>query len=117
MLNEDYSTNDDTPLWASHKVIEFNTIQEMMLWVSDDESSFSLSDKVYDAMIDCLDNNIEKIIVTTLTVKDYSEIDVIIRQSNFQEILSSYTQKLLKFEKYERLAEVKNQIKKYNLAI
>ena len=117
MLNEDYSTTSDIPLWVNHKVMEFKSVQELFKWVSDDSENFNLSDYVYDAMIDCLESKIDRVIVATLIVKDYSEIDVIIRESNFQEILTSYTKKLLQFERYERLNQIKNEIKKYNLAI
>lgn len=116
MLNEDYSTtDDDIPLWIYHENIEFKTTHEMMSWVADDKTNFSLSDKVYDAMIDCLENNIERIIVATITVENQTLVDVSIRRQNFQKILSSYVEKLMKAERYEKLAEIKKQIKKYDL--
>lgn len=117
MLSEDYSTNNekDIPLWINHKNIEFNSVSSLMEWVSDDKINFTLSDKVYDAMVDCLENNIEGIIVATLVVKNQSTIDVLIRKPNFQKILSAYTERLLNAEKYEKLAEIKKQIQKYGL--
>lgn len=116
MSKEDYSTIDDEiPLWIKHENLEFKTTQDMMLWVTDDKVNFTLSDKVYSAMIDCLENNIEGIIVATIVVKEQSRIDVLIRKPNFQKILSSYTEKLLQAERYEKLAEIKEEIQKYGL--
>lgn len=116
MSKEDYSIIDDEiPLWIKHENLEFKTTQDMMTWVMDDKVNFTLSDKVYSAMIDCLENNIEGIIVATIVVKEQSRIDVLIRKPNFQKILSSYTEKLLQSERYEKLAEIKQQIEKYGL--
>lgn len=118
MLSEDYSTSDhNIPLWIKHENIEFNSVSSLMEWVTDDKVNFSLSDKVYTAMLDCLKNDIEGIIVATLIVKNQSTIDVLIRRPNFQKILSSYTQKLLDAERYEKLAEIKSEIEKYGLEI
>lgn len=116
MLNEDYSTtDDDIPLWIHHENIEFKTTHEMMSWVSDDKTNFSLSDKVYDAMLDCLKNNIDRIIVATIVVENQTLVDVSIRKQNFQKIFSSYVDKLMKAERYEKLAKIKKEIQKYNL--
>ena len=113
---DSYTTNiDGIPLWEKYEAMNFNSSAEMLVWVQDDRLSFTLSDKVYDAMIDCLKNKIEQIIVTKLVVKDGSEIDVLIRKPNFQKIFSSYTEKLLEAERYEKLAEIKQQIQKYGL--
>lgn len=118
MSKEDYSIIDDEiPLWIKHENIEFKTTREMMSWVTDDKVNFTLSNKVYDAMLDCLENNIEGTIVATIIVKEQSRIDVLIRKPNFQKILSSYTEKLIQAEKYEKLAEIKKQIQKYGLEI
>lgn len=116
MSKEDYSIIDDEiPLWINHENIEFKTTTEMMSWVMDDKVNFKLSDKVFDAMIDCLENDIDGIIVATIVVKEQSRIDVLIRKQNFQKIFSSYTEKLLQAERYEKLAEIKQQIQKYGL--
>lgn len=116
MSKEDYSTIDDEiPLWINHENIEFKSTSEMMSWVMDDKVNFKLSDKVFDAMIDCLDNSIDGIIVATIVVKEQSRIDVLIRKQNFQKIFSSYTEKLLQAERYEKLAEIKQQVEKYGL--
>ena len=118
MSKEDYYTIDDEiPLWINHENIEFKSTHEMMSWVTDDKVNFSLSDKVYSAMLDCLQNNIEGTIVATIVVKEQSRIDVLIRKPNFQKILSSYTEKLIQAERYEKLAEIKKQIQKYGLEI
>lgn len=118
MSREDYYINDkEIPLWINHENIEFKTTHEMMTWVQDDKVNFSLSDKVYDAMVDCLRNGIDGIIVATITVVGQSQIDVLIRRPNFQKILSSYTKKLLDAERYEKLAEIKQQVQKYGLEI
>ena len=117
MSKEDYSTIDEIPLWINHANIEFKTTQDMMVWVMDDKVNFTLSDKVYAAMLDCLENDIEGIIVATIVVKEHSRIDVLIRRPNFQKILSSYIEKLMTAERYEKLAEIKKQIQKYGLEI
>ena len=116
MSKEDYSTIDvEIPLWINHENIEFKSTSEMMSWVMDDKVNFKLSDKVFDAMIDCLENSIDGIIVATIVVKEQSRIDVLIRKQNFQKIFSSYTEKLLQAERYEKLAEIKQQVEKYGL--
>jgi hypothetical protein len=118
MLNEDYSTTEhDVPLWVNHRNIEFKTMSSMMEWVSDDKLNFNLSDTVYTAMVDCLENNIDQIIVATIVVENQSSIDVMIRRPNFQKILSSYIQRLLNAERYEKLAEIKKTVEKYDLEI
>ena len=118
MSKEDYSIIDDEiPLWINHENIEFKTTTEMMSWVMDDKVNFKLSDKVFDAMIDCLENDIDGIIVATIVVKEQSRIDVLIRKPNFQKILSAYTKRLLDVENYEKLSSIKNEIGKYNLEI
>lgn len=119
MLKKDsYTTNNDgIPFWNGYEVMTFESSAEMLRWVRDDRVNFTLSDKVYDAMVDCLKDEIEQVIVATITVKDGSQIDVLIRKPNFQKILSGYTKRLLDGEKYEKLAKIKNQIQKYGLEI
>ena len=117
MSKEDYYTNNDIPLWINHENIEFKSSDEMMSWVIDDKVNFSLSDKVYDAMIDCLETDIDATLVATIVVNQETRIDVLIRKPNFQKIFSSYTEKLLQAERYEKLAEIKSQIQKYDLEI
>ena len=107
--------DDEIPLWVNHENIEFKTTTDMMSWVMDDKVNFKLSDKVFDAMIDCLENDVDGIIVASIVVKEQSRIDVLIRKPNFQKIFSSYTEKLLQAERYEKLAEIKQQIQKYGL--
>jgi hypothetical protein len=87
----------------------------MLSWVSNDKINFSLSDKVYDAMVDCLKERIDAIIVATIVVNHETHIDVMIRRDNFQKILSSYVERLLTTERYEKLALVKSQVTKYGL--
>jgi hypothetical protein len=87
----------------------------MLSWVSNDKINFSLSDKVYDAMVDCLKESIDAIIVATIVVNHETHIDVMIRRDNFQKILSSYVERLLTTERYEKLALVKSQVTKYGL--
>lgn len=107
----------DIPTWIKHQNIDFKSNAEMLSWVSNDKVNFTLSDKVYDAMIYCLENNIPVITLATIRVQDGSQIDVIIRKDNFQKIFSSYVERLLIAEKYERLAEIKQQVEKYGLEI
>ena len=81
--------DDEIPLWENHENIEFKTTTDMLSWVMDDKVNFKLSDKVFDAMIDCLENDVDGIIVATIVVKEQSRIDVLIRKPNFQKIFSS----------------------------
>lgn len=117
MLKSDYSNSDDIPLWGKHEYIEFNSAGEMMGWVSEDKRTFNLSQKVYEAMIDCLENEIPECIVATLEIKNQTTIDVLIRRENFQKILSAYTKRLIDEEDYERLMEIQEEIQKFGLEI
>lgn len=113
---DSYTTNSDGfPLWDNYEVMSFESSPDMLEWVQDDKQNFVLSDKVYNAMIDCLQKDIDGVIVATLTVKDGAQIDVLIRRPNFQKIFSGYIERLLNGEKYERLAEIKQQVEKYGL--
>jgi hypothetical protein len=116
MLKKDSYTSD-IPIWIHHQNLDFKSNAEMLSWVMDDKINFTLSDKVYDAMIDCLENKMDAIIVATIRVQDSSHIDVLIRKDNFQKIFGSYVQKLLAAEKYEKLATIKQEVKKYGLEI
>lgn len=116
MLKKDLSDdNTEIPKWENHEEISFKTSVEMLKWIRDDKENFFLSDKVYDAMIHCLENNIDAIIVSTIRVTDLSDIEVLIRKENFQQILSSYTERLLKIEDYEKLHKIKLEVTKFNL--
>lgn len=119
MSKNDYSNieHNDVPLWKHHEYIGFKTSAQMLEWVSNDKVNFKLSDKVYDAMLDCLQNKIEETIVATITVENGTSVDIVIRKPNFQKILSSYTERLLKVENYEKLSSIKNEMEKYNLEI
>lgn len=117
MLKSDYSKHDELPLWAKHEYIEFDSAGELMTWVSDDKQNFNLSDRVYDAMVDCLENAIDECIVATVEIKGLTTIDVLIRKENFQKILSAYTKRLLEIEDYERLLEIKKEIQRFDLQI
>jgi hypothetical protein len=108
---------DDIPVWIKHQNLDFRSNTEMLSWVTDDKVNFTLSDKVYEAMVDCLENEINAIIVATIRVEGGSQIDVMIRKDNFQKIFSSYVERLLTAEKYEKLAVIKQQVQKYNLEI
>lgn len=120
MLKRDYSitdTSNQITRWVNHENIDFDSSQKMLEWVADDKVNFTLSDKVYDAMIYCLSENLEELILATINVKDQTSIDVVIRKSNFQKILSSYVERLLKVERYEKLAQIKTQIEYFDLEI
>ena len=108
---------DDIPIWIKHQNLDFRSNAEMLSWITDDKVNFTLSDKVYEAMVDCLENEINAIIVATIRVEGGSQIDVMIRKDNFQKIFGSYVERLLVAEKYERLAVIKKQVQKYNLEI
>ena len=113
---DSYTTNPDgIPLWDNYEVMSFKSSVAMLEWVQDDKKNFTLSDKVYNAMIDCLQKDVDGVIVATLSVIGGSQIDVLIRKPNFQKILSGYTKRLLDGEKYEKLGEIKQQIQKYDL--
>lgn len=119
MLKEDSSITDTTgiPHWENHENLSFKSSAEMLEWVSNDKINFSLSNRVYEAMVHCLENDVEGVIVATINVLDESSIDVVIRKPNFQKILSSFVKRLLEAEMYERLAEIKKTVEKYNLEI
>jgi len=114
---DSYTRNDDLPRWLHYQQLNFNSAADMFQWIKDDKINFSLSDKVYDAMIHCLKNDMEKVLVATISVRNESAIDIIIRKPNFQKILSGYIERLINTENYEKLAEIKKQIEKYNLEI
>lgn len=117
MLSEDYSISKTK--WKRYEEIHFKSSAELLTWISDDKRTFHLSNKVYEAVIDCLENDIDLMIVLTLVVDTdpKSEIDVQIRKENFQKILGSYTKKLMENEEYEILAKVSPQMKKYGFEI
>lgn len=119
MLSEDFSTtnHEELPLWSNHVHFEFKTASELMNWVSTDKVNFVLSDKVYAAMVDCLEHNIDEVIVATISIESESTIDVVIRKPNFPKILSSYVKRLLENENYEKLADIKKTVEKYGLEI
>lgn len=117
MLSEDYSTGKKN--WKNYEKVQFKSMAELLTWISDDKRTFHLSRKVYDAVMDCLKDGIESVIVLTLVVNgdQTSEIDVQIRKDNFQKILGSYTKKLIENEEYEILAKITPEIKKYGFEI
>lgn len=118
MLNDDYYTNrEDTPPWIKYKIFEFKTNVKMLEWVSSDKKNMALSDIVYEAMLYCLEQNIDSVVVATILTHENYSIDVIIKKSNFQTILTRYTSKLLDLERYEKLSEIKVQMEKYNLEV
>ena len=117
MLKNDYSASDDIPLWGKHEYLEFDSAGEMMSWVSEDKRTFNLSHKVYEAMMDCLQNDISECIVATLEIKNQTTIDVLIRQDNFQKILKAYVERLLREEDYERLIQIKEETARFGLEI
>lgn len=119
MSRKDYYNTDiqDIPLWINHEYLTFRSSAEMLEWAADDKVNFNLSDKVYDAMVDCLENKIISLIVATIRIDDGTQIDVLIRTENFQKILSAYIKRLLDAERYEKLAVIKQQIQKYGLEI
>ena len=121
MSKSDYSNPNDQlseiPLWHFHETLEFNSSESMLEWAADDKLNFSLSDKVYLAMVDCLENDIESMIVASILVQGQTQIDVLIRRDNFQKILSGYTKRLLDAERYEKLDEIKKFVQKFGLEI
>jgi hypothetical protein len=62
MSKKDYShiEHNDIPLWKYHEYIDFKTSGQMLEWVSNDKTNFTLSDKVYEAMLYCLKNEMEE---------------------------------------------------------
>lgn len=119
MSKKDYShiEHNDISLWKYHTYINFKTSAQLLEWASNDKKNFILSDKVYDAMLYCLENDIEESIVITILVENGVSLDVAIRKPNFQKILNVYTKRLLDVENYEKLSSIKKEIEKYNLEI
>lgn len=115
--NDSYLNDENLSLWDKYEQITFDSTTDLMNWVSDDKVNFTLSDKVYSAMIDCLRDDFYGVVVASLIVKDGSEISVIIRKPNFQKILSSYTQRLLQKEDYEKLSKIKNEVEQFGLEL
>ena len=103
MSKKDYShiEHNDISLWKYHTYINFKTSAQLLEWATDDKKNFTLSDKVYDAMLYCLENDIEESIVMTILVENGVSLDVAIRKPNFQKILNVYTKRLLDVENYE----------------
>jgi hypothetical protein len=109
------SENTDIQRWSGYEEFEFSSSVEMLKWVRDDKLNFTLSDKVYDAMLECLKENIDSMIVGTLTVIGENQIDILIRKDNFQKIFSAYTKRLIDLEEYEKLSKIKSEIQTFNL--
>jgi len=105
----------NAPVWSKYEDFEFKSSVEMLEWVQNDKLNFTLSDKVYEAMLECLRENIDSMIVATLTIIGENEIDVFIRKENFQKIFSAYTKRLLDLEEYEKLAKIKFETQRFNL--
>lgn len=119
MSKKDSYITDEIRLhvWDGHEDIHFRSSAEMLEWVNADKTKFSLSDKVYTAMIYGLENGIDEIEVATLTVAGESQVSVIIRKPNFQKILTAYTEKLLGVEDYERLSRIKEEVSRFGLEV
>ena len=117
MSKKDYyaSENKDIKRWSGYEEFTFFSSDDMLKWVQDDKLNFTLSDKVYRAMMECLKENIDSMIVGTLIVVGGNQIDILIRKDNFQKIFSAYTKRLLDLEEYENLAKIKNETQPFNL--
>lgn len=119
MSKRDYSNNQsiNVELSENYKVFTFSSNQDLLSWAGKDKDNFELSNIVFDAIAECLEKKMDKIIVATLRIDDEppTEIDILVREENFQKIISAYVEKLLAGEHYERLSEVKSSIQKWDL--
>lgn len=119
MSKRDYSNNQsiNVELSENYKVFTFSSNQDLLSWAGKDKDNFELSNIVFDAITECLEKKMDKVIVATLRIDDEppTEIDILVREENFQKIISAYVEKLLVGEHYERLSEVKSTIQKWDL--
>ena len=118
MSKNDYSKTKPS-LWKNHENIEFSSPRELLKWVSDDKQNHHLSKKVFEAVIDCVESNIDSVVVATINVMGMENdgIHIQIQKNNFQKIISGYTKRLMENEDYEILAEIKPSIEKYGFEI
>jgi hypothetical protein len=118
MLKND-SYNTEYVLWKNHEVIELKSPAELLKWVNDDKSSYHLSKKIFGALIDCMEDNIDTMVVITINVmgSEKSGISIQIQRKNFQKIINGYVNKLIQNENYEMLAKIKPSIEKYGFEI
>jgi hypothetical protein len=118
MLKND-SYNTDYVLWKNYEVIELKSPAELLEWINDDKSSYHLSKKIFSAVMDCMESNIDKMVIITINVmgSENSAISMQIQRKNFQKIINGYVNKLIKNENYEIIAEIKSSIEKYGFEI
>ena len=119
MSKKDYldSVPTDVQVSSNYQVFTFNSSEELLSWSRKDNESLELSNLVFDAIVECMEDKLDVVIVATLRIEDGAPtmIDVIARKENFNKIISSYVRKLLANENYERLLEVKVITKKWDL--
>lgn len=119
MSKKDYldSVPTDVQVSSNYQVFTFNSSEELLSWSRKDNESLELSNLVFDAIVECMEDKLDVVIVATLRIEDGAPtmIDVIVRKENFNKIISSYVRKLLANENYERLLEVKEITKKWDL--
>jgi len=119
MSKKDYldSVPTDVQVSTNYQVFTFNSSEELLSWSRKDNESLELSNLVFDAIVECMEDKLDVVIVATLRIEDGAPtmIDVIARKENFNKIISSYVRKLLANENYERLLEVKEITKKWDL--
>jgi hypothetical protein len=119
MSKKDYldSVPTDVQVSSNYQVFTFNSSEELLSWSRKDNESLELSNLVFDAIVECMEDKLNVVIVATLRIEDGAPtmIDVIARKENFNKIISSYVRKLLANENYERLLEVKEITKKWDL--
>lgn len=119
MSKKDYldSVPTDVQVSSNYQVFTFNSSEELLSWSRKDNESLELSNLVFDAIVECMEDKLNVVIVATLRIEDGAPtmIDVIVRKENFNKIISSYVRKLLANENYERLLEVKEITKKWDL--
>lgn len=119
MSKKDYldSVPTDVQVSSNYQVFTFNSSEELLSWSRKDNESLELSNLVFDAIVECVEDKLDVVIVATLRIEDGAPtmIDVIARKENFNKIISSYVRKLLANENYERLLEVKEITKKWDL--
>ena len=118
-MSKSGSYNTEYVLWKNHEVIELRSPAELLKWVNDDRSSYHLSKKIFSALMDCMDEGIDKMVVVTINVSgsENAGISIQIQRKNFQKIINGYVNKLIENENYETLAEIKPSIEKYGFEI
>jgi 4-hydroxy-3-methylbut-2-en-1-yl diphosphate synthase IspG/GcpE len=118
MLKEDYY-NTGKVFWKKHETFEFRSTSDLLNWVNDDKLNHHLSKKVFEAVMDCIDNDIDGMVVATISVMGLESDGILIQiqRKNFTKIVNGYIKRLIQNEDYEILSEIKPLLEKYGFEI